>query len=218
MVETIGAVLPSALGIVISPVPVIAVVLMLMSPQAKSTGAGFLGGWLAGIAGATVLVATLVSALPDSSGENTLASVLRIVLGLVLVALAVRSFRSPGGPEDLPGWMSAVDSMSGRRALLLGAGLAAFNPKNLVMVVAAADSVAAAGSSPAETLATLGVFVVLAGASVALPVLAHAAAPQRVAAPLARLKEWLVQHNSSVMGTLLVVLGVVLVSQGLRTV
>ena len=215
MIEAVGSVLPSALGIVVSPVPVIAVVLMLMAPRAKDASIGFLIGWLAGIAGATVLGGALVSVLPDPSGEGAIVAVLRIVLGLVLIALAVRSFRSPSGPEDLPGWMAAVDTMSGRRALALGAALAAMNPKNVMMVVAAADSVAAAGLSATETLSTLALFVVLAGTSVAVPVLAHTVAPDRVVAPLARLKEWLIANNSTVMGTLLLVLGVVLVSQGI---
>src|SRR5690606_29949430 len=124
--EAIGAVLPSALGVVISPVPVIAVVLMLMSPRATATGMGFLVGWLGGIAGATALVWALASVLPDSSrGDSVFASVLKGALGVLLIVLAVRSFRAPSGPDDLPGWLAAVDTMSGGRALVLGAALSA---------------------------------------------------------------------------------------------
>lgn len=218
MTEALGAVLPSALGVVISPVPVIAVVLMLMSPRAGATGTGFLVGWLGGIAGATALVWSLAAVLPDSSqGDSSFAWVLRAVLGALLIVLAVRNFRASSGPDDLPGWLAAVDTMSGGRAFVLGAALSALNPKNVVMIVAAVGGVADSGVSRVEALVVLGVFVLLAGTSVALPVLAHAVAPQQVGAPLSRLKECLVLHHSSVMGTLLLVLGVVLVGQGMQT-
>jgi hypothetical protein len=45
----IGDILPLALGIMISPIPIIAAILMLLSPKAKGTSVGFLVGWVAGI-------------------------------------------------------------------------------------------------------------------------------------------------------------------------
>ncbi|GAA4234139.1 hypothetical protein GCM10022254_38320 [Actinomadura meridiana] len=50
MGEVIGDVLPLAVGVAISPIPIIAVILMLLTPWARATGLGFLGGWTAGIA------------------------------------------------------------------------------------------------------------------------------------------------------------------------
>ena len=38
-----------AVGITISPVPIIAAILMLLSPKAKGTSVGFLIGWILGI-------------------------------------------------------------------------------------------------------------------------------------------------------------------------
>ena len=49
MLAVIGAILPLALGIAISPIPIIAAILMLLSPKARGTSVGFLLGWVLGI-------------------------------------------------------------------------------------------------------------------------------------------------------------------------
>ena len=46
---TIGDILPTAIGVAISPVPIIAVILMLFSAKAKRNGLAFLLGWLGGL-------------------------------------------------------------------------------------------------------------------------------------------------------------------------
>ena len=46
----IGDLLPLSVGVAISPVPIIAVILMLLSKRAGSTSVGFAIGWVLGIA------------------------------------------------------------------------------------------------------------------------------------------------------------------------
>ena len=46
MREAIGAILPLAVGVALSPVPIIAVVLMLGTPGGRTNGLAFLGGWI----------------------------------------------------------------------------------------------------------------------------------------------------------------------------
>ena len=60
MGSVIGEILPLAIGIAISPIPIIAAILMLLSPKAKGTSIGFLLGWVVGIVVA-VTVFTLLS-------------------------------------------------------------------------------------------------------------------------------------------------------------
>ena len=59
---------PLALGIAVSPVPIIAAIPYAALPEAKRTSIAFLGGWLLGIVVA-VTIFTLISAL-DSSGRT----------------------------------------------------------------------------------------------------------------------------------------------------
>ena len=59
MLKAIGAILPLALGVAISPILIIAVILMLLSPKAHTNGPAFLVGWVTGLAGVSVAVTAL---------------------------------------------------------------------------------------------------------------------------------------------------------------
>jgi hypothetical protein len=50
MGEAIGQLLPFAVGVAVSPMPIVAVVLMLVTPRARTNGPAFLLGWIVGIA------------------------------------------------------------------------------------------------------------------------------------------------------------------------
>ena len=111
MGPAIGGSLPMAVGIAISPVPVIAVVLMLTTARARSNGPAFLAGWLLGLA----VVGTIVLALPGSASASssgapaTWVGWLKIGLGVLLLVVAVRQFRGrPAAGEEapMPTWMT----------------------------------------------------------------------------------------------------------------
>src|SRR3954454_19401347 len=106
----IGEILPLALGVAISPVPIIAAILMLLSPKAKSTSVGFLLGWVVGIVAAVVVFTLLASVLPEADGSTSkpVAGTVKNVLGGLLLLLAAKQWRSrPSGETDpnLPHWM-----------------------------------------------------------------------------------------------------------------
>jgi Sap, sulfolipid-1-addressing protein len=92
MGEAIGQPLPFAVGVAISPMPIVAVVLMLVTPRARTNGPAFLLGWLAGIAVAgAVLLA--VAGPSDASRQGQPAAWvdwLKLVLGLLLGLVAAR--------------------------------------------------------------------------------------------------------------------------------
>ncbi len=69
--------------------------------------------------------------------------------------------------------------------------------------------------SVGATAAVVVLFTVVAGCSVAVPVLAHAVAADRMRKPLDRLRGWLVVSNASVMAVLLLVIGVTLAGDGI---
>jgi hypothetical protein len=66
MGEAIGGSLPPAAGIALSPVPIIAVVLMLTSRRAKVNGPAFALGWLIGLG----IVGTIVLVVAGSAGGS----------------------------------------------------------------------------------------------------------------------------------------------------
>ncbi|WP_353814497.1 GAP family protein [Agromyces sp. SYSU T00266] len=220
MGSVIGDTLPLAVGIAISPIPIIAAILMLLSPRARATSVGFLGGWVLGIAVAATAFTLLSAVLPQGGTDDPkpVTAVMQLVLGAGLVFLALRQWRSrpaPGVEAPLPKWMAGIDSMNAGRALGLGFLLAAVNPKNLLLGAGAGLAIGSAGLGVGPTAVVLLVFTVIAAASVALPVIAYLAASDRMAAPLERLRGWLVHNNATVMAVLLLVIGVVLIGKGI---
>jgi threonine/homoserine/homoserine lactone efflux protein len=220
MGEVIGEILPLALGIAISPIPIIAAILMLLSPKAKGTSLGFLVGWLAGIVVAVVVFTLLSAVLPgtDTDESKPIAGTIKIILGALLLLLAVKQWRTrptDGAEPPLPKWMSAIDTMTAVRALVLGFLLSGLNPKNLLMGVAAGIAIGSGGLAVGESAVAIVVFTVIAASTVAVPVIAYLAAASKMAAPLEELRKWLVHNNATVMAVLLLVIGVVLIGKGI---
>jgi threonine/homoserine/homoserine lactone efflux protein len=218
--EVVGGLLPLAVVVAISPVPIIAVILMLLSPKAGGASGGFLAGWIAGIAGLTTVVLLLTGSADTGGSRSTLiASWVELALGVLLLPLAVQQWRArPKSGEQVgpPPWMSALDRLTVVRAGELGLVLSAVNPKNLLVCLAAGATVAGGNLAGAEAGWSVVVFTVTAASTVAVPVLAYAVGRQRMTGPLESLRRRLTAHSAAVTVSLLLVLGVVLIAQGLR--
>jgi len=222
MGSVIGEILPLAVGIAISPIPIIAAILMLLSPKAKATSVGFLLGWLAGILVAVVLFTLLSSVLPqqDSSGSSPVSAVIKIILGALLLFLAAKQWRArpaEGQSAAMPKWMSAIDSMTAIKGLGLGFLLSAVNPKNLLLGISAGVIIGDANLSFADAVVVIVIFVLIAGCSVLIPVVAYLIASARMAGPLDRLRQWLVDNNATIMAVLLLVIGVAVIGKGIAS-
>ncbi|MFD4182867.1 GAP family protein, partial [Rhodococcus sp. NPDC058514] len=63
MGTAIGDILPLALGVAISPIPIIAAILMLLTPKAGSTATSFTVGWILGIAVAYAVIVAIAGAV-----------------------------------------------------------------------------------------------------------------------------------------------------------
>lgn len=220
MGNAIGDILPLALGVAISPIPIIAVILMLLSPKARTNGPAFLVGWVAGLAVVSIVVTVLSgnAGLGSGGGGSTVGSLIKILLGLLLVGLAIRDFRNrprPGEQPPLPGWMRAIDSVTTVKALGIAVLLSAVNPKNLSLTVAAAVTIAQEGLSTASAAFALVLFVVIASLSIAVPVALYILGGSSAKRALDGLRTWLNANNATVMAVLLLVIGVVLFGKGL---
>jgi threonine/homoserine/homoserine lactone efflux protein len=219
MGSVIGEILPLAVGIAISPIPIIAVILMLLSPRAKGTSLGFMIGWIAGIVVAIVVFTLLASIIPQHTGGGSpVAGVIKIILGLLLLFLAIRQWRgrlTKGEEPAMPKWMSAIDSRTAGKGLGLGFLLSAVNPKNLLMAASAGVIVGGAGLAFGQTVIVIIIFVLLAGCTVIIPVVGYLIASARLAGPLDRLREWLVENNAVIMAVVLLVIGVAVIGKGI---
>jgi threonine/homoserine/homoserine lactone efflux protein len=220
MGAAIGDIVGFAVGVAISPVPIIAVILMLFTNKAKVNSLSFLTGWIAGltIAGGFVLALGLES---NEGEESTTSGWIKIVIGVLFFALAWKLWSSrPHGDEEpsMPGWMSAIDTFTPIKALGLGILLSAVNPKNLGLTIAAMAKVSSAGLSTGEEVGTLAVFVLIAASTVALPVVLNLVMGSNAAGTLNSMKTWLTTNNNTVMMVLFVVLGSKLLGDGISVV
>jgi len=220
MRQAISEVLPLAIGVAISPVPIIAVILMLFSRRATVNGPLFLLGWVLALA----IVSGVAYAIADSAGATAGSSAGdsvswgQIVLGALLLVLARRQWAkrpAPGEQAEMPKWMGSIDALQPVRAFALGVLLAGVNPKNLVLTVAAATALAQAGVTGGDAVGGIVVFVVVASLTIALPVAYRLLGGDGARAKLDEMKEWLGAHNAAVMAVLFLVFGVDLLAKGL---
>ena len=221
MLSVIGQVLPEAIGIALSPIPIIGLILMLLSKNARQNSLMFMVGWLAGLFVVAFVVVALVNGGKIMVGESaTQTGVLwgKLLLGIALLFLAFRNWQKrpkPGQEATLPKWMATIDAVQPSRALILGALLSGVNPKNLLLNVAAAGAIAAAALTTSETVVVTIVFVLLSSVTIIGPVLYVQFAGERAEKGLTELKGWLTQHNATIMAVLLLVIGVKLVGDGM---
>jgi hypothetical protein len=220
MAQGIGEVLTFAIGVAISPVPIVAVILMLFSGRAKVNGPVFLAGWVVALA-AVSGIAYVISAAGDVSTDSAAAdgvSWAQIVFGVLFLLLAGRSWRNrpaPGTEPEMPKWMAAIDAFTPAKALGLGLLLAGVNPKNLLLAVGAGSALAVTGPSAAVAVVSLIVFVAVGSLTIAGPVVFYLTGGDRAKTQLDSAKGWLTMHNDAVMTVLFLVFGVNLIAKGI---
>ncbi len=220
MAEALAGVLPIAVGIIVVPLPIAAVIVILFSPRATANGFAFLGGWVAGltaVGGLTLLIAD-GSRVADEAGAARWASAIKLLLGVALLFLAYRSFeKRPRAGEEAaaPAWMNALESYTAARAARLGLLLAAANPKNLLLVVGAMAGVAVAGLPAGQAAGVLTVFVAVSSVGVVLPLAYSLLGGEGVRGSLDGWRTWLIANNAVVVAVVLLVLGVLILFDSL---
>lgn len=218
MGEVIGDIVPFAVGVALSPIPVIAVVLLLLAPVGAPGGAMFLAARVLALAALTALAAWAADLIDDAAGSTTPAAVLRLLVGAGLVVAAiVKWHRRPRGDAEpeLPGWMRAIDGMGPGAAFRLGLVLTAANPKELAFAAGAGLTVGGAMLDLGGIVVAGAVFVALACLGVAIPVVAVLIGGERMAPVLDEAGSWLRRNSAAVMAIVLLVIGAMLVGSGI---
>jgi threonine/homoserine/homoserine lactone efflux protein len=218
--EAIGNFLPSAVGVAISPLPIVAVVLMLVTPRGRVNGPLFVAGWWVGLAivGTIVLAVAGGASASTDSGPATWIDVLFLILGLLLILVAAKQWRGrPHGDEEpaTPKWMGALDTFTPLKAGAAGVVLSALNPKNLLLAVAGAAAIAQTGIATGQQVGCYVVFVLIASIGVAAPVVIYFALGDRSQHLLDELKTWLARNNATIMAVLMLIIGVKLIGNAI---
>jgi Sap, sulfolipid-1-addressing protein len=220
MGAAIGGSLPLAVGVALSPVPIIAVVLMLTSRRARVNGPMFVLGWMAGlgIVGAIVLAVAGPAGASQSGSPATWVSWVKIVLGVLLLLVAARQFRGrPHGDEQpqMPKWMATIDDTKPFAAAGLAVVLSAANPKNLLLAVGGAAAIAQTGIPGSQQALAYLVFALIGTLGVGIPVALYFAMGARSERLLAGLKDWMSAHNAVIMSVLCLIIAAKLIGDGI---
>jgi threonine/homoserine/homoserine lactone efflux protein len=190
------------LAIALDPLPLTAFLIVLSSQRGVRKGAAWVFGWLVSLG--VVVTVTVVATGNNPPKPNTAPSLadlaVKIVIGVILVAIAVRQRRrigrpkKPKKPKKAPKWQAHVDNMSPWFAMGLACALQPW-----VLISAGAATVVEAKLSSTESYLALFLFCVLASASYLAMEIYAGFRPGQSRAFLARLRTWIDTHTDQVI-------------------
>jgi hypothetical protein len=209
----------TGLGLVIalSPITVIPAVLVLQAPRPRPTGLAFLGGWVLGLAALTALSVGASGLLGGlDKAPPRWASWLRVVLGSALILYGIYQWVTRHRHTESPAWMRSFATITPVRAALTAVALVVIRPDVLLICVPAGLAIGGGGLGVTGDWMAAAIFVAIAASSVAIPILAYAAAGHRLDDTLARVKDWMDKNNAALMAAILVVVGALVLYHGIN--
>lgn len=219
LLEAIGAGLPLALAIALSPLPVISMVVIMSGPRGRLTGALFAAGRVLGL---TLLTVVVVLVLQDADEPGTPTSAIadwgRVAVGAVLIVLGLWKWRrrpGPGTEVTEPAWMTALGAVGPIKVLGLGFVLALANPKYIVFVASAGAAMVEAKAYDGDLVVSIVVFVLVASAAVLGAAILSLVGGQRGAALLSGIRDFMVANQAVISVVILILLGAKVLGDGL---
>jgi hypothetical protein len=218
MLSALGELLPIAVAVAVSSVPITATILILLSPKRNKSAIPFLIGWLVGIAGVVVVAAVGGSALPVITlrAPQKAIGIAQILIGLAVLVVAVIAWRRAArGPTDKQNrWLDRVDRMGPAAALGLAFALN-LRPKGLLLGAAAGLSVAGSSLPVTEAAIVVAIYVGLASSTIIVPIAATLVAPARMQPRLVLARDWLSHNSAHITVVVLVTVGFVILGADL---
>jgi len=206
----------AALGIAVSPMPVLFQIALLGTSRPARNAVAFISGEALAVAAIAALAVALVSDDEGAGGplERPL-SALEIVVGALFLALLMVHLRRPRRDEERPRWSTVLDRVGPRGAFAGGLAMVVLNPKNLALTLAGAASIAQLGYSAGGQAASVAGFTAVAVSFLAALLLAAVVFPERSAALLARAQRAVFERERAIVAVVLGVLGVFFLLRGL---
>jgi len=179
------------LVITLSPLTLVAFILLLAAKGGIWKGLAFILGWMACLVAVIAAVVLTTGGNPprQHTAPSTAVLVVKALLGILLIWIGIRRRRRRGLPRKPPTWMGWLDRMSPWAAVGFGAFM---QPWSLV-AIGAATVVQAKLSTVGDWLA-LVVFCLLATSSFLVMELYAVLSPEAAAARLGRIRTWIDGH------------------------
>ncbi len=141
---------------------------------------------------------------------------LRIVLGVALIGYGIYEWLNRRRHTESPKWMRPFATLTPARAGLTGLVLVVVRIEVLTMCALAGLAIGGSGLDMAANWILAAVFVVVAASTVAIPVLAYAGAGDRLVEPMTRLKNWMERNNAALLAAILIVIGLMVLHNGVK--
>jgi len=219
-VQAVGHILPFAVALALSSVPIMATIFILLSPNRKRSALPFMIGWVVGLFVVVAGAALLAQAVPTSRSPrqpDTVVGWIEIVLGLALIALTLftlRRSRRRSTEISMPKWLRSAGEMGPWSALGLALVLN-IRPKALLLAIAAGLTVRADADEPSEALVAVVVYTIVACSTVAVPIIGTLLAPAKMEPRLVSARSWLGRNGEALGSIIGIVIGVVIVGMGI---
>jgi hypothetical protein len=218
MWQALGALLPIAVAVAFSSVPLTVTILILLSPNRGRAALPFLIGWVIGVAAVISLSAAGAAALstPLRRGPDMAVVVLEILIGAALMVLAAIYLRRrpPASGTGLPRWLAAVDSF-GPVVCFAIAVVLSLRPKGLLLGIAGGLALSAASLNADDAVLLIIIYTAIASSTVVVPIIASLIAPQRMEPKLISARDWLIVNGRIVTSVMMFMIGVVILGYGL---
>jgi threonine/homoserine/homoserine lactone efflux protein len=227
VIAVFGALLPLAVVVALSPTVITVLTVLVVSSDSRLAVVAFAVGYTTGLALLLVLFLTLsgLADLAESAARIHLAGWLLVVIGVALIGLSIRQWRRrdlrlpdddlTGGEPATPKWMTAIGDVTVPKVALLSVALAALRPKNVLLVAAASVIIGAAQLPFWEWIVCLVVFVALSASTVDAVAIGLVLREDEMMARLRASRAWLRTNGSAVMSVTLLVIGTVVLGNGL---
>ncbi len=211
MVQALVEVISPAVGIMISPFPIVGLILILMSNKARRNSLAYMLGWIFGIGLVFTLALLFVDAgVAAQEDPGWLKRLIFIILGALMLWFAWREFQKrpkEGEQAKVPTWFAKLNTISVPGAAGFGFLLSALNPKNLLLALGAGASVGMHMLSIEENLIVALVFTILASLAIIVPTLLFLFLGDRMKKVLAAMEQFLIQNNAVITALLLLMIG-----------
>ncbi len=220
MGQAIGGILPFAVAATLSPLPITAVILILLSGGARVSGLTFAGGRVLGYALVIAIVILAAGAIRQPHGRIPSVSVpiVRLVVGVAALCLGIWTWvgrRKSRPAQAAPRWTRVVQGITPVKSAGVGFALS-IGPKSILLLAGGGLVIANAPTGVIGGAAAAGIFLAVASATVIAPVVLYYALGDRGPTLLAGIQAWMSAHTAAIGGALLIVIGAFLTIGAIR--
>jgi threonine/homoserine/homoserine lactone efflux protein len=209
----VGAWIIPAVGVALSPLPVLGMLLVLSGRRPVARGGAFWIAWTIGVAAPTLAFVVLAERARLADDQHSAIGLAEITIGLVFLGAAVRlAFMGSETSEGSP-WLGALDRSGPYRTAALALVLSSGNPKNLALMLAAAVAVARDGNL---VLGSTG-FILLAVSTVSFLLVGYAGFPSRSQSMLAALRAVIARNSRRAAMLVGFAVGAFFLADGIRS-